>query len=507
MRPSVVLVVCLIAAAQGCMSENASDSSVPIRAQYALAFTDPKADSSMDLVSDSVDANGFPLNPRWRMQVNGAIPVSSQVCGGFQAAGLLQMKPTFGSPPCTRLADHLTWDTKWLICQLRIPLVDKSYHGHINWVPVTYTGKIEFEEASEQTLTGKFGDKDYNFGLTTPNRSGITDANPTQSQLHLEMDRSETFDLFKSGWWQTLAAALKNDAGKARAMIYGHASSALGLFGLDGVHKYVAELHPVYALAVLDQQERQATETWRVFIRHSAMNEGYCSSKQHPLDSLKSDTVKLDLPWHPNGSSVVLDSSETVPRGQGSFLHMQDTLGRLAAVFVLPRTTQHLVDARDRSMVYGTLYLHWTMEPGKPAVIVDATQQQRQRQAVPAAHVDVDVDVDEGEALLRGAVQRLTPTERAVVDAFVNEQTARVSALSANFVERPAPQPQVLRAGAAIVQSRAWPTKLVLAWPTNAPAMIVDTLGARVDSALVATLCKGNRLNDTERRICQPPPR
>jgi hypothetical protein len=359
---------------------------------------------------------------------------------------------------------------------------------------VTYSGKVRFEDAAERTpIVGLF-DKDFNFGLLRGDRAGLTDANPLQAELHLEMDRRETFDLFRSPWWADLGSALADNEGAGRGLVDGHAAVALGLFGLDGVHEYVSELHPVYAMAILREPERQAGETWEVFARHSAMNEGACSRHPHPLQGMSDDTLKLDIPWHPNAMRAVVDSAVfPSPRAGALYVGMQMAENRLAAVFVLPTSTQMVDDESERSMIDGALFIRWMMKPNAPTIASEPLP--------PKATF-----VDKGEELMESVLARLSAAELRTLEVALAQERATPRSGLAELAGRVSGSQRatdaiVRAASLSAIHHSEWPRLAVFARDGQSMGPARADL-ARRDSMILRAVCKATALSAPEKAVC-----
>jgi len=457
------------------------------------------AHGRMDLVPDTMDANGFPLNPRWWVQrLTDSLPDTRVECGGFAGTGPDLRPPTYGAPPCTTEAARLTYDygdVTRFTCDWRFRADDRSFHGHLNWYPATFAGQLHYEGASETTpITGPFGDKDLNFLLETPRGAGLTLYNHDRDALSLEMDRRETAALWRSQWWHALAARAFDRDGVER-LVGGRRARVTGLFGLDGVHDYHAELHPVYAMAVqLDSVRAASGDRWAVFARNSG-NEGFCSQRGHPL-AIPSDTVRVEIDWFPGATAATLDSAQDfAPRGAGaSLVALQvDTLAhRAALVFVLPRATNALLHAEERAMVDGLAVVRWRVPAGTPATIATAT----------GARAIVS-SPDEAEAALDTLVRRLPAAERqslaAQLTAVDRQESARRAARdSAELRTARVQARQRARAGTTVAPlARA---RVSVAAPPG-PALPVDSLDLRRDSLVAAALCRAPTDSQVQ-RLC-----
>jgi len=489
MRRAKWLTLFLIALV-GCKSESPPQERTAMKANKDFLPTLVGL-APMDLVADSLDSNGYPLNPKWELQrTTGKVPVSSAVCGGFRGVGISWRTPSFGSPRCISDASPVTWDTGGGTCQWR-DNVDLSYHGHINWYTVSYIGSVRFEDASEKApIIGPFGDRDYNFGLVRTDNAGATDANPGGAELHLEMDRRETLDIVSSPWWSKFASGLKRNDPQAKALIQGHSGVAMGLFGLDGVHTYVSELHPTFALGILAQSERSDNEVWELMVRNSSKNEGYCSRKSHNLPTQATDTIRIDIPWHPSAVRVGVDSAVFSGRGGASFVGIQTFKNRLAAVFIVPRSNEDDDNVSHRPFVDGSLFLHWTIGRGASATLVQ-----------PSIAFAQYKDVDPSDSLVQAALKAAKVQATQNSAAFTRMRNIDFERTQGPVV---AATPQVLRSGKSRIINESWPTKAVIAAPSVNQVDEERSLFAAQDTQLVKMICASKSLTADQRKICPP---
>jgi hypothetical protein len=156
-----------------------------------------------------------------------------------------------------------------------------------------------------------------------------------------------------------------------------------GLFNLDGVHRFHAELHPVYMMAVLISSTRgdslHEREKWAIMIRNLG-NQGDCSGGKIGVRTADAGHVKekliVDLGWWQGASAVkgaLSDAYTTSPyqnvqqasQGGASVEKKapadEPTFGRrdghCACVSIdVPRPTQ----TTDEFTFIGTLNLEWT---------------------------------------------------------------------------------------------------------------------------------------------------
>jgi hypothetical protein len=335
----------------------------------------PGAQPPLDLVGGDHDANGLLLNPKWSAQQSRrrALPEAVAECG-FRVTtnwlGLRELRLQH-VPPCTSqpFSLHEPLEPKYAgaVCnageEVGLP------EGHINWFPATYTGPVLWG--------GHADDQDYDLFLLTPSGAGQTSGNDTERGLELEFDSREITPRIerrgKSVWSRWLTAVEQDSTEVINDIIKGKYAIATGLVGLDGIHTYHAELHPVWALAIeVDTTPRHSV--WLIFVRNLG-NEGECGSGELPLlFNMAGDTAlayAFTLPWKPRASSVeALWTGGTSffagsgPGLEGPFLRA-DSGKALYVTFRLPRATK----ASDYALAYGELHLRWPGGVSAPPVI------------------------------------------------------------------------------------------------------------------------------------------
>ena len=287
--------------------------------------------SPLDLVWTDCDPNGFPLNPRWRYQVdnNGLVPPApSEIC------------PSGFGPSCT------SW-----------PLSNDSgaFCGpHRNWFAATYQAPVNWLEKSTVGT-----DDDYNYQMFPAHDEGVlTSPDLTINGFEVEFDSDETIDHFSSTLWGKFQRLVDDDNSAAQSQVKGRMAIVTGLLGLDCGHPSCAtELHPAYVMAVNMDNSNPANDTWAVFARNWG-NEGFCSDSEHYLPVTD---LKLLIPWPAGATNVIIgpdtqfsvfsnsDSSDTVPTPQISFAVGQGVL----IDFSLPTPSAQMG-------MEGELHLEWT---------------------------------------------------------------------------------------------------------------------------------------------------
>jgi hypothetical protein len=243
-----------------------------------------------DVVATSLDANRFPLNPKWGQQVrDNTLPSPKNSCPvDDQDTQHWTSSPQF--PKCTSFP--VTFNGGW-ICG-----------HHVNFLPITYKGTVRWNGGP-----GWF-DHDYTFNVTSPGDELYSTAG---SQIHVEFDATETVDNWdKTGtWWEKFhhQGVEKGDE-EAGIMIDNHSVIVLGLLGMDTQHDAKTEMHPLYAMFVLVGQDfRSRQATWAFFVRNWG-NEGYCGDDQ---ENMYTQPIRVQLP-HAEGRLPVPTTSSIVSR-------------------------------------------------------------------------------------------------------------------------------------------------------------------------------------------------
>lgn len=262
------------------------------------------------------DANCLLQNPQWQWQIDAAAAgltgLASFPDSIESREGLGCRKKDFSD--CVGDSEPPWLDPTPVLCPMCFLGSKRDYriHGHVNWFPATYTGKICFHNFS-------FPDMDYTFSLQPDGNAGLTRWNhpsiphpkkpepdpkyakcgPDHNQpcdpkvIHVEFDSRETIERFVSDGWNAIkdhASPCKFQKFKsckpelARKDIELKQAVVVGLVGLDSEHAIYSELHPVYAMAVQMSDMRPDgswldDDKWLVFARDRG-NEGACSSGQ-----------------------------------------------------------------------------------------------------------------------------------------------------------------------------------------------------------------------------------
>ncbi len=256
-----------------------------------------------DLVSNRRDANGLLLNPRWGVQTDAASLDPAKTCGilgmhgsaGFRSV-LLRDTSCFSdsTKALLRLFEAQSLVAGGAACTQAIE--DGSPGGHLNWFPITMTGRLEWGGS----LGGNGGDFDLTFNLfgdrhppaTRWNDKKRISKDSIETAVHLEFDFRETTDRLPastgSAWWSRLKANARRRkpaaADSVTALLGPGRAVVSGLHGLDLVHGGHAELHPVFAMAILVDERptinggdtTKINQRW-VFLVRDRGNEGNCA--------------------------------------------------------------------------------------------------------------------------------------------------------------------------------------------------------------------------------------
>jgi hypothetical protein len=329
----------------------------PDSTAFALTLMPRYADSL------SYDANGWLLNPTWRLVRPNAVTRCDFVAGR-------------GNPPQRPLLirkDDCT--TQWELLRLNEASVkvgggiacnqqsiDGVPHGHVNWFPVTLLGRSAHVHLFK-------GDGDVDFDVIVDSFVAVTAANKHKDEVHAEFRFAETLDRLKdlpggNTWWHHFADSLNRHREAAESLANGKPVIVTGLFNLDLVHHWT-EVHPVYALMARVESRPvggRQIDTWAFFVRDRG-DEGSCGTFALPYEPPTGDRLvhRTIIPWTPGATGVRLG------RGSRAWVHGADAQG--AAVRELRAEAEQGVELavslpkarRDGSsaMVLGELILEW----------------------------------------------------------------------------------------------------------------------------------------------------
>jgi hypothetical protein len=248
---------------------------------------------SLTLDLDRYDVNLFPFNPTWAGR---ATVDACATCGGF---GLEELPdgsfrlPAVHSPRCTLQWPYVdSGECRPHPNECTSDPRDTRLSGHVNWGPATYTGLVS-------TLRGKpvhvARDGDAGLYLEPDGGAGLTRQRPRSKWagvIGLEFSTPETVMWFRTPWWRrfpfrrfnyrpfrSVLTKLHRHGGSKDddPAFRGLPATVIGIFGLDTVHSFHPELHPIYAIAIRTEAGA-ARQVWQVFAR-SWGTEGDCSGQ------------------------------------------------------------------------------------------------------------------------------------------------------------------------------------------------------------------------------------
>jgi hypothetical protein len=338
----------------------------------------------LDLISDAVDDNGLLKNPKWRFQLAfpWSIPRPGDVCQRPDASCTSQ-QPTTDTAFLCRFASGPTF----------------GIAGHLNWFGVTYEGPVFWEGKSTEGA-----DDDYNFNLIPPQGAGLTTIGGT---IGLEFDSDETIDHFHTPFWERFHNAVDNSDQQARQIVDGHSAIVTGLYGLDCPHGASAEVHPVWAMAILID-DNPNDQLWAIFVRNWG-DEGFCGTQDHQIN-LQSYTFRL--PWKEPATSVAVIPNETrfltnSSQVTGPNVQFAPHHGVLVN-FTLPPPAAH-------GRVNGELHLRWTFTgafqpPPNPPVSREAVDLPPARRPTSAELVLAGMTAEQRDAV-RAELRRPGPAD------------------------------------------------------------------------------------------------
>jgi sugar lactone lactonase YvrE len=374
----------------------------------------------MDLLPvNGFDDNLFPFNPDWAgfvLSGRRQPPFPIDECGQFPTAN-----PSDWGAFCT--TQQVSTDQgnhgSGYVCNMgRDP--SSSFHGHVNWEPATYEGRLQWFEHSPGT------DDDYSLDLHTFNLDGVTAANNGGNSIHIEFDSDETIDHFDdSEPWHSFHLAVDDESPQSAHYIDGDLAEVTGLVGVDAAHTPAAELHPVYAMAV--QLDRNAAlsghnDEWMIFARNWG-DEGYCSSHDHPIPA---GPITVRIPWLNGARGVNLIAQPrpaTGVKNVGSFFESMNTAHPAITERVLPGegvllTFDLSTDPSNEPEYWGHIYLKWTFTPHQLPVGGLPAGSPGNRAPTPAVHRP-SVGDNDVEGVIAALIHRLSLNVRTTLLASI----------------------------------------------------------------------------------------
>lgn len=274
------------------------NKALEIRAEGPVTISPPAILAPFDLVADSVDANGLPLNPKWGAIRNnpGNLPDPAQCPVGRRAVH--DGGPDPGSPPCT---NQFTYLNKGAGCP-----------PHVNWFGATFEGIACWNGYSDVNSGGILErDKDYNINLRTVDLKTFQDTFTLQTtvstDIHGEFRGPRTVQNFATRWWKDFEHAVTNDDDEtAHRMIDGATTIMTGLVSLDCPHDCNSELHPVWALAMNIEPSRD-NDVWELFVGNQGDNGSCIGDIDMELIDFPNNRYTVRLPWRDGATSVEVD--------------------------------------------------------------------------------------------------------------------------------------------------------------------------------------------------------
>jgi hypothetical protein len=404
-------------------------TALPDRAQLA------NPSKPMDLVAEKNDVNGLPLNPDWygqfrRAHGTDAAPDidASAACNFFHNDGgtlrvdqcTTQMPQVDERRPMRGALPDLVGYVCAFAVDEREELERGSVHGHINWMPATYTGDLYFDDFQDPTISFSHvipGDGDLDFTLAKPDHSGYVKSSAVQDHdghptgIVLESNRYELGD-FATPFWSEFRRSFETDrhAGAAHDSMKKLPAIAIGLVGIDTKHGAHTELHPLFALMARTSKDGVAPQHWVFFARNWGY-EGACSHEEHDLkrDAVKLDAVSFELPA---ASSATVSNVVTSPSSAAGWVSF-----RTAAATGTGLLTIRLPADVPRPVVVGEFDLCAT-----PCATASATWNPALRGPDPIARVRADRRSEEGR--LDPLLAMLTGEQRAAFFAGLQRRNA-----------------------------------------------------------------------------------
>lgn len=271
-----------------------------------------------DPVSTQMDPNGFMEAPMWfgNYEKNeGADAEVWRQCDDFPYKDWSRQRVTYGvRSSCTQQA---SFDVPKVLTHCLLASAFGVLHGHVNWVPATYVGKLRFQDISSDSdldlQLRTIGDLDSLERFPGNESFGSMKVPPILTKdsqidkeykdaLWLEFASYETVKYFRSpagdNSWQLFTAGRKKEEYQAVQKQYqDHTAIVTGLLNLDCVHECHTELHPVFAMALRAKSEVEYVhakkeqgaksiaddDPWLIFVRNAG-NEGDCSQDEHYLN-------------------------------------------------------------------------------------------------------------------------------------------------------------------------------------------------------------------------------
>jgi hypothetical protein len=321
----------------------------------------------------SLDPNGLLLNPGW-LRPSRDPPDVEKLCRFRVGVGALANSTLYTTGlACLSPAERrlVTLDQAGPTLGLGFACMTSSeignVRGHVNWFPVTATGQMRWNSYSG----GLPGDNDLSFAFATAGTNATTSGNWVDSlgrrTYHVEFDYQETISrdtVPKANWWEALRRSVDSgtDERAMHALVDRRFAIVTGIFSLDAVHDFKAELHPVFAMSVLIDTNVTRTgvrEQWAVMVRNTG-NQGDCATGTlslilPPIDTLQYFVLNLGA-WNGGGTpDVSLDTSSSWVTHNA-----QPPLWRMVrdSIYVAFRFAHPTFTSGD-FVFLGTIYVNW----------------------------------------------------------------------------------------------------------------------------------------------------
>ncbi len=342
----------------------------------------------------AVDANGLPLNPRWVR----TRPRSDRLCRFWYAQSsdlpsLIYRGECTDQPITLNQLSPRQEKSGGLSCSQRD--AEPHIRGHVNWFEITQIGRLRwksFVHPGDHDLTFWLeAEGIVNYGSVRVNRPHRSEIGDPARVIELEFSGEETvrrFDPSLAGTpWRPIIDVVRRVPGAERAardLLRDRLAVVTGVLGVDGIHHYQTEIHPVFALAVDASDAADGPEhAWMVLLRNSG-NEGECGLGILPWRSDSANGAHrvylLEIPWEPGADSVQVLPSSTFGRLNALPATLAVELDRNLAVRLvvgLPEPT----GKSSRAGIYGTIRLRWwndgqPLTPGARAAVADTAPRQ-----------------------------------------------------------------------------------------------------------------------------------
>jgi hypothetical protein len=248
----------------------------------------------------SLDPNGFLLNPRWHGADSITPPDIEKDCRFRATTGHLEKRRLFVTSKdaaClsayerARITLNEVHTTLGLGAVCATGTKTGGIRGHVNWFPVTVQGQLKWDGFSKGlqdhdwriNLIPRDTAQSGRFYANAVVQSNHVDEFYVRRGYHTENYFEETLGLIPNqggSFWQAFKAAIIEDE-VAAALVDHRLAIVTGLYGVDAVHNFHAELHPVYGMSILvdtmTTQDGKLREQWAIMVR-SEGTQGDCGA-------------------------------------------------------------------------------------------------------------------------------------------------------------------------------------------------------------------------------------